>query len=351
LFLRHQRLQSPNVLENQMLSLGIPFFLRTFMARAIFGVSIISLVAAFHFPVQNYSSVPVIYQPAKKQTTVMKAWSCHGRNQQEMVFRLKQAGIIRSDEVYRVMSLVDRQNYFPTWAGTSAAYQDSPSSIGCGQTISAPHMHAYVLEEVASHLRKHRESNSGVLKFLDVGCGSGYVTACFGRWLQNKPSLTNAPSNLGRYGYVHGMDIFPELVQLSKANIMKDDADLLQPRFPDKPATVTLHVGNGWDGIPLAGPFDIIHVGAAAKSIPYTLCQQLNQGGLLIVPIGPSAGAQVLYKIERLLPEKPSDPADPTDRAAHTDHTKTNVGFDRNEFRMTELLGVRYVPLIEKLPS
>lgn len=283
----------------------------------------------------------------------MKAWSCHGRNQQEMVHRLKQAGIIQSDEVYRVMSLVDRQYFFPTNAfGTNAAYQDSPTSIGCGQTISAPHMHAYVLEEVVSHLRKQRGSNTNSLKFLDVGCGSGYVTACFGRWLQNKPaSLTNAASSnkgtiLGRNGYVHGMDIFPDLVQLSRTNIMKDDADLLQPRPPDKTATVTLHVGNGWDGIPLAGPFDIIHVGAAAKTIPYTLCQQLNRGGILIVPIGPQAGTQVLYKIERLLPSNSA-----TDMNPLTVQSNANEGLDRNEFRMTELLGVRYVPLIEQLPS
>jgi protein-L-isoaspartate(D-aspartate) O-methyltransferase len=334
--------------------LGIPNISRTSIARAFCSAFVLSLAAAFQFPVQNLSTAPFIYLPAKKPNqTIMKAWSCHGRNQHEMVHRLKQAGIIQSDEVYRVMSLVDRQFYFPiNAAGTNAAYQDSPTSIGYGQTISAPHMHAYVLEEVVSHLRKHRGSNADSLKFLDVGCGSGYVTACFGRWLQNKPALANASSNknqstiLGRYGYVHGMDIFPDLVQLSRANIMKDDADLLQPRFPDKAATVTLHVGNGWDGIPLAGPFDIIHVGAAAKSIPYTLCQQLNRGGILIVPIGPSAGTQVLYKIERLLSSNPA-----ADIAPATTDLNTNAGLDLNEFRMTELLGVRYVPLIEQLPS
>ena len=50
-------------------------------------------------------------------------------------------------------------------------YIDSPQSIGYGVTISAPHMHAHALEILKDHLKEGSKS-------LDVGSGSGYLTAC-----------------------------------------------------------------------------------------------------------------------------------------------------------------------------
>lgn len=50
-------------------------------------------------------------------------------------------------------------------------YSDTPQSIGYGVTISAPHMHAYALEILKDHLKEGS-------KALDVGSGSGYLTAC-----------------------------------------------------------------------------------------------------------------------------------------------------------------------------
>ena len=46
------------------------------------------------------------------------------------------------------------------------AYLDAPQGIGCGATISAPHMHAYALELLAEQLRPGA-------KVLDVGSGTG----------------------------------------------------------------------------------------------------------------------------------------------------------------------------------
>lgn len=64
------------------------------------------------------------------------------------------------------MSIVDRGNYCK-----NHPYMDAPQSIGYDVTISAPHMHAYALELLKDHLIP-----SG--KALDVGSGSGYLTAC-----------------------------------------------------------------------------------------------------------------------------------------------------------------------------
>ena len=64
------------------------------------------------------------------------------------------------------MLRVDRGYFSPT-----DPYMDSPQSIGYGVTISAPHMHAQALEVLHDHLKEGS-------KALDIGSGSGYLTAC-----------------------------------------------------------------------------------------------------------------------------------------------------------------------------
>jgi len=268
----------------------------------------------------------------------MRAWTCHGRNQRDMVDRLRQAGIVRSQAVQRVLTQVDRRHYVPA-NRQEEAHQDTPLSIGLGQTISAPHMHAHVLEEMYPYVMaaagtkdipatggETAEQPEEEVAFLDVGCGSGYLTACMGRWLHAKDG-ENGTSILGRKGKVYGIDIYSDLVEMTRTNMMKADADLLTS------GTVTLQAANGWQGLPDAAPFDAIHVGAAAAAFPQQLALQLKVGGVLIVPIGPQQGAQALYKIERL---------------------KDSSGkgtFEASDYKLTELLGVRYVPLVDREPS
>jgi len=115
--------------------------------------------------------------PQSPQQHVMKAWTCHGHTQQELVENLQQAQIIKSWEVRQVMSEVDRSNYY---GDPAQAFLDAPQQIGHGQTISAPHMHAHVLEEFAKHLSivlEDPKNQHTPLNMLDVGCGSGYLTA------------------------------------------------------------------------------------------------------------------------------------------------------------------------------
>jgi protein-L-isoaspartate(D-aspartate) O-methyltransferase len=250
---------------------------------------------------------------------VMRAWTCHGKNQRELVDHLVQAQIIKSPAVKEVMRAVDRKFYVRV-----DPYQDSPQGIGIGQTISAPHMHAHVLEEMLPHLQA---SKRDVLKILDVGCGSGYLTAALGRWVQPVPALAGDKTDthssiLRKPGVVYGMDIYNDLVFLTQRNIQAGDPDLL------KSGTVQLKVGNGWEGWPDAAPFDAIHVGAAASEFPAELAQQLALNGVLIVPVGPNGGIQHLYKVERIAV------------------TATEDGYSPLDFRVTRLLGVRYVPLI-----
>ena len=86
-------------------------------------------------------------------------------NQTELVKALMSEGIIKTKEVSKAMQQVDRKNYAP-----SNPYMDSPQPLGYGATISAPHMHAYALEYLHKFLLNAK-------KVLDVGSGTGYLTA------------------------------------------------------------------------------------------------------------------------------------------------------------------------------
>ena len=44
--------------------------------------------------------------------------------------------------------------------------------------------------------------------------------------------------------------------------------------------------------------FDAIHVGAAAKTVPTALIESLEDGGVMIIPVGAEGGEQFLEQIE-----------------------------------------------------
>ena len=68
-----------------------------------------------------------------------------------------------------------------------------------------------------------------------------------------------------------------------------------------------------------------IHVGAAAPRVPDALRQSLRVGGRMIIPVGPANGAQAIVQVDRV-----------------------KEGSGEDCFNVTELLGVRYVPLVER---
>jgi len=194
---------------------------------------------------------------------------------------------------------------------TTLSYQDAPQPIGNGQTISAPHMHAYVLEEMLPYLKqKQQQQPHHPLRILDVGCGSGYLTACLGRFV----------ADLDDDSTVTGVDIHASLVQRAITNTQKGDRDVLDA------GRIHYQVANGWEKTFGTNQneqqqWDAIHVGAAASpDIPPALLEQLSEdGGMLLIPVGPPHETQTLEKVIRYGPQ---------------------------QFVRTPLLSVRYVPLV-----
>ncbi|KAJ1725730.1 hypothetical protein LPJ53_000209 [Coemansia erecta] len=192
------------------------------------------------------------------------AWSCSGNTNDELVARLTEKHIIKSEPVISAMRAVDRGHFVDY-----QPYQDSPQTIGYGATISAPHMHGYALENLKPYLQ------SG-MNVLDVGSGSGYLTACMA-------------AMVGTSGRVVGIDHIPELVDASKK--------ALDRHYPEwlKSGRIRMIVGDGRKGYMPDAPYDCIHVGAASPSKPQELLEQLKSPGRMFVPVGTSSQRIIVY--------------------------------------------------------
>lgn len=186
-------------------------------------------------------------------------WTGSGINKNKaMVEHLQQYGVIKSKKVAEVMETIDRALFVPD--GTPP-YVDSPMQIGYNATISAPHMHATCLQLLEDNLKPGMHA-------LDVGSGTGYLTACFALMV-------------GPEGRAVGVEHIPELVDSSIQNIKKSAA---APSL--KEGSLSVHVGDGRLGWQEFAPYDAIHVGAAAPEIPPALIEQLKPGGRMVIPVG-----------------------------------------------------------------
>jgi protein-L-isoaspartate(D-aspartate) O-methyltransferase len=122
-------------------------------------------------------------------------------------------------------------------------------------------MHAHALNILSEHLKP----NSRV---LDVGSGSGFLTACFARYLQAQPGNNS--------GLVVGIEHHPKLVEFSIENLNSDDPKFLSDN------KIKIFQGDGRLGCKEFAPYDAIHVGAAANEIPQELLNQLKPGGRMV---------------------------------------------------------------------
>jgi protein-L-isoaspartate(D-aspartate) O-methyltransferase len=179
----------------------------------------------------------------------------------EFQLALRRRGI--SDQaVLRALDEVPRE-HFVAPGQIESAYADHALPIACGQTISQPFVVAYMTEQLEVE-PQHR--------VLEIGTGSGYQAAILSRLAREVVSIERyrtlaeaARERLKTLGY----------------------------------ANVTVRAGDGTAGAPGMAPFDRIMVTAAAENVPDALTEQLAEGGIMVLPVGPRHDAQYIVKLTR----------------------------------------------------
>ncbi|DAB40852.1 MAG TPA: protein-L-isoaspartate O-methyltransferase [Sulfurovum sp. UBA12169] len=173
------------------------------------------------------------------------------KNLQQLVNSMISSGVLKNPRIIDAFETIDRKYFIPE-EFEEYTYVDAPLPIGKNQTISQPTTVAFMLE-----LLSPQDGN----RILDIGSGSGWTVAllCY---------LT------GHKGSVVGLERIDELAEMGQNNISKF-------KF-DSPCTIEK------SGETLGKPgdkFDRILVSASAEELPEELLDQLEIGGILVIPI------------------------------------------------------------------
>lgn len=188
----------------------------------------------------------------------------HKGLRKQLVDTLREKGI--TDE--NVLQAIDRvpRHFFLDSSFLEFAYQDKAFPIGSGQTISQPFTVAYqtqLLQVVAED------------KILEIGTGSGYQACVL----------------LEMGAKVYTIERQKKLFEKTKAFL------------PTIGYTPKMFYGDGYKGLPPYTPFDKIIITAAAPEIPPELINQLKDGGILVIPVGP-LDVQTMVTIQKINSDK-----------------------------------------------
>jgi protein-L-isoaspartate(D-aspartate) O-methyltransferase len=156
---------------------------------------------------------------------------------------------VLDQSVLDLLYAVPREEFVPA-ACRTLAFADLELPIGEGETMMAPKMEARIVQELA--LRKTD-------RVLEVGTGSGYLTALLAR----------------RAAQVHSLEIRPALAAFGRANLERHGAD-----------NVTLEIGDGARGDPERAPYDAIVLTGSTPVLPRALLDQLAPGARLFAAVG-----------------------------------------------------------------
>ncbi|CAN7516374.1 protein-L-isoaspartate(D-aspartate) O-methyltransferase [Mesorhizobium sp. LjRoot246] len=146
----------------------------------------------------------------------------------------------------------------------SIAWSDRMLPIECGEAIEGADMQAAVIAALAIE-----DGN----RVLEIGTGSGYTSAVMSRLA----------------GRIVTADRYKTLVEQARQRFEALGIGNVIVRHAD-----------GSNGLPNEGPFDRIVAWAAFDNLPRFLLDQLSSGGIVIAPIGPEEGEQVLAKLTKV---------------------------------------------------
>jgi len=206
-----------------------------------------------------------------------------GHPPEQMMFQLslRRRGI--SDQgVLRAMEAIPRDRFVAA-SDRAQAWRDTALAIACGQTISQPFVVAYMTEQLQV---------SPGHRVLEIGTGSGYQAAILSKLCRDVLSIER----------------YRTLADTARARLESLDLH-----------NVEVMLGDGFEVPANVGSFDRIIVTAAMEEVPEALIGRLEEGGILVAPVGPHAGVQTLVRI-----------------------TRTAAGVERKE-----LVDVRFVPALK----
>ncbi|MFU0920034.1 protein-L-isoaspartate(D-aspartate) O-methyltransferase [Kluyvera sp. CHPC 1.251] len=178
---------------------------------------------------------------------------------QSLLNQLRQLGI-HDERVLDAMAQVPREKFIDE-AFEHSAWDNVALPIGQGQTISQPYMVARMTEllELTPDSR-----------VLEIGTGSGYQTAILAHLVHHVCSVERIKS----------------LQWHARRRLKQLDLHNVSTRH-----------GDGWQGWQARAPFDAIIVTAAPLEIPVALMSQLDEGGILVLPVGDDQ--QYLKRVHR----------------------------------------------------
>ena len=97
-------------------------------------------------------------------------------------------------------------------------------------------------------------------RVLEIGTGSGYQTAILSHFSK----------------HVYTIELIPKLSQQAEKRLKKMNF-----------TNINFFISDGSIGLKEQAPFDRIVVTAASQEIPQELIEQLNNNGIMIIPVGP----------------------------------------------------------------
>lgn len=167
------------------------------------------------------------------------------------------AKVVASRRIVQAFAAVPRHTFVPSHL-SSMAYEDRALPLSHEQTISQPSMLAFMFAQL--------DPAPGD-RALEIGAGCGYAAALLSQLVS----------------HVDTVEIRPPLVAMARSCLSRAGMD-----------RVTVHQGDGSQGLPELAPFDCILVSAGAETIPEALVEQLAPGGRIAIPVGAHDGGQVL---------------------------------------------------------
>ncbi len=160
-------------------------------------------------------------------------------------------------QVLELLSVLHREDFVPE-AHKALAFVDmeiplagsAQEALASGRCMLAPKVEARMLQEVSPQPHE---------KVLEIGAGSGYMAALLA----------------ARAGSVVTMEIDPSLARMARENLAHAGV-----------ANVQVREGDGAQGLPGEGPFDVIVLSGSVAEVPQVLLAQLKVGGRLAAIVG-----------------------------------------------------------------